>query len=196
MAFAVAENLKLSDLRSITDGNGYNGSGTTSQTRLRADCANSSTATSVGMKDSFFPGSRTLTIAGPGRVNDAFFVLPHSSTSTLTGTLTWGTAGTFFISRCLNSNSSLLGNKWQLNRLSGNDTISWTNGNGTATSQVFSVTPGDPAGTDTMEMKQVVQANTCWERYFCNSTGGNSHVTSESNANGTLTVYDQLGGGF
>ena len=205
MAFAVASNLKLSDLRNITDGNGYNASGSTSQTKLRADCANSSSATNVKMKDSFFPGSRTLTIAGPGRSNDAFFVLPHSSTSTLTGTLTWGTAGTFFISRCLNLNSSLLGNKWQLENsgtstagssLSGNDSISWTNGNGTATSQVFSVTPGDPAGTDFMEMKQVVQANNSWERFYCNTSGGNVHVTSESNANGTLTVYDQDGGGF
>ena len=205
MAFAAASNLKLSDLRSITDGNGYNASGSTSQTKLRADCANSSSATNVKMKDSFFPGSRTLTIAGPGRSNDAFFVLPHSSTSTLTGTLTWGTGGTFFASRCLNLNSSLLGNKWQLENsgtstagssLSGNDSISWTNGNGTATSQVFSVTPGDPAGTDFMEMKQVVQANNSWERFYCNTSGGNVHVTSESNANGTLTVYDQDGGGF
>lgn len=205
MAFAVASNCKLSDLRNITDGNGYNASGSTSQTKLRADCANSSSATNVKMKDSFFPGSRTLTIAGPGRSNDAFFVLPHSSTSTLTGTLTWGTGGTFFASRCLNLNSSLLGNKWQLENsgtstagssLSGNDSISWTNGNGTATSQVFSVTPGDPAGTDFMEMKQVVQANNSWERFYCNTSGGNVHVTSESNANGTLTVYDQDGGGF
>ena len=205
MAFAVASNLKLSDLRNITDGNGYNASGSTSQTKLRADCANSSSATNVKMKDSFFPGSRTLTIAGPGRSNDAFFVLPHSSTSTLTGTLTWGTGGTFFASRCLNLNSSNLGAKWQLENsgtstagssLSGNDSISWTNGNGTATSQVFSVTPGDPAGTDFMEMKQVVQANNSWERFYCNTSGGNVHVTSESNANGTLTVYDQDGGGF
>ena len=205
MAFAAASNCKLSDLRNITDGNGYNASGSTSQTKLRADCANSSSATNVKMKDSFFPGSRTLTIAGPGRSNDAFFVLPHSSTSTLTGTLTWGTGGTFFASRCLNLNSSLLGNKWQLENsgtstagssLSGNDSISWTNGNGTATSQVFSVTPGDPAGTDFMEMKQVVQANNSWERFYCNTSGGNVHVTSESNANGTLTVYDQDGGGF
>jgi|ETNvirnome_2_130_1030620.scaffolds.fasta_scaffold01399_1 hypothetical protein len=209
MAFAVVSDCKLSDLRKITDGSGYDASGSTSETKLRANCANSSSATNVKMTVSFWPGTRTLTIAGPGRVNDAFFVLPHSSTSTLTGTLTWSGGGTYFASRCLNQNSSNLGSKWQLNNsgtstasasLSGNDSISWSNGNGTATSQSFSVTPGSPAGTDFMEMMQVVEANNCWERFYCNTSGGsaagNVHVTSESNANGTLTVYDQDGGGF
>ena len=75
MAFAVVSDCKLSDLRKITDGSGYDASGSTSETKLRVNCANSSSATNVKMTVSFWPGTRTLTIAGPGRVNDAFFCI-------------------------------------------------------------------------------------------------------------------------
>ena len=79
--------------------------------------------------------------------------------------------------------------------LSGNDSISWTNGNGTATTQTFIVTtPDDSPGPDLCEMMQVVQANTAWEAFYCNTAGGsaagNVHVTSEDDGNGTLTLYD------
>ena len=206
MAFAVKADMRLSDLGLITAGNGYNSADSaTSEISLRGDCANSGSATNVSLGSSFFPGTRTLTTStntsGATRVNNAVFTILHNASTNIIGTLAWGTAGTYFIARCLNTNSSNLGAKWQLNNsgtstkgasLSGNDTITWTNGNGTSTTQTFVVTtPSASAGPDFCEMIQVVQAGTAWEAFYCkDDDGGNVHVTSEDDGNGTLTLYD------
>lgn len=209
MAFAVKKDCRLSDLGLITAGNGYNSTGSnTSETQLRDDCANISSNTEVQLAGDFFPGTRTLTTStntsGATRVNNAAFTILHNASTNIIGTIAWGTADTYFITRCLNTNSSNLGGKWQLENsgtstkgatLSGNDSISWTNGNGTATTQTFIVTtPDDNPGPDLCEMMQVVQANTAWEAFYCNTAGGsaagNVHVTSEDDGNGTLTLYD------
>ena len=60
MAFGSPDNCRRSDLALISAGNASSNSGSsTSQKRLRADCANSSSATNVGLWNSFKSPTQT-----------------------------------------------------------------------------------------------------------------------------------------
>ena len=189
MAFANASNCRLSHLRRITDGDGGNTSGNTAQTKLRADCANSSSNTNVKMWGSFYPGTRSLSHSLSYTGDDTTWVLPHNTATANTSTLTWGTGGTFFASRVLTPNATFLSAKWQANRTSGNDSVSL--GSGSGTQKTFTFTTGAPANTDFWVIKMVTAASSAWENFFCDSSGSNNDVASES-----ITIYDQDGGGF
>tara|TARA_R110001583_G_scaffold140049_3_gene292177 strand:- start:516 stop:1085 length:570 start_codon:yes stop_codon:yes gene_type:complete len=189
MAFANADECRLSHLRRITDGDGGNTSNNTAQTKLRATCANSGSATNVKMWGSFYPGTRSLSHSLSYSGNDTNWVLPHDTATTNTTTLTWGTGGTFFASRVLTPNATFLSAKWQANRTSGNDSVSL--GSGSGTQKAFTFTTGDPANTDFWVIKMVTAANSAWENFFCDDSGSNNDVASEA-----ITIYDQDGGGF
>ena len=65
MAFGNPDNCRLSDLGLITAGNGSSTSGSsTSQTALRANCANSSSATNVSIWNSFKSPTQTQMRSG------------------------------------------------------------------------------------------------------------------------------------
>ena len=96
MAFANASNCRLSHLRRITDGDGGNTSGNTAQTKLRADCANSSSDTNVKMWGSFYPGTRSLSHSLSYTGDDTTWVLPHNTATTMFGLP--GGLGTYIVS--------------------------------------------------------------------------------------------------
>ena len=182
VAFSSASNCKLSDLGLITAGNGDQQSGSTSQTSLRADCANSSSATNVKMWASFVPNSRDITF-NPSPTSNAFTL---SSNTQITATMAYSSPGTFYQSRVMTPNTSWLGNKWQDNRTSGDDSTS----NFTRTSTTFSWlhTLGSGGSTDIWTIGQVVPSSTAFERFFCDASGSQT-ILSE-----TITVYDTSGG--
>ena len=183
MAFSSPSNCKLSDLGLIVNGNGDQISGSTSQTSLRASCANSSSDTNVKMWASFAPNSRDITFS-PAPTANAFTL---SSNTQITATMAYSSPGTYYQNRVMTTNSSWLGNKWQDNRTSGNDSTS----NFTRTSTTFSWlhTLGAGGGTDFWTIGQVVPSNTAFERFFCDASGSQT-ILSES-----ITIYDTSGGG-
>ena len=71
MAFSSASNCKLSDLGLIAAGSGNQTGGSTTATSLRADCANSGSATNVKMWASFAPNARDMTFS-PVPTSNAF----------------------------------------------------------------------------------------------------------------------------
>ena len=189
MAFANASDCKLSDLRRLVDGDGGNTAGNTSQTRLRADCAGSSSATNVQMWGSFYPGTRSLSHSLSSSGNDTNWVLTSGQATANTSTLTWGTGGTYFTSRVLTPNATFLSGKWQANKTSGNDTVSY--GSGSGTQKTFTFTTGSPASTDFWVIKMVTASSSAWEGFFCDSSGSNNDIVSEN-----ITIYDAGGGGL
>ena len=185
MAFSSPSNCKLSDLGLIVDGDGDQLSGSTTQTSLRADCANSGSATNVKMWASFAPNSRDMTFS-PTPTSNAFTL---SSNTQITATMSYSSPGTYYQSRVMTPNTSWLGSKWQDDRTSGNDSTS----NFTRTSTTFSWlhTLGTVGGatTDFWVISQVVPSSTAFERFFCDASGSQT-ILSES-----ITIYDTSGGG-
>ena len=172
VAFSSASNCKLSDLGLIVDGDGDQTSGSTTQTSLRADCANSNSATNVKMWASFAPNSRDMTFS-PTPTSNAFTL---SSNTYITATMAYASPGTFYQSRVMTPNTSWLGTKWSDTRTRGNDTTS-------------NHTLVDEPNTDIWVIKQVVPSSTAFERFFCDASG-NQTILSE-----TITIYDTSGGG-
>ena len=184
MAFSSASNCKLSDLGLIVDGDGDQQSGATSQTRLRADCADSSSATNVKMWASFAPNARDITFS-PTPTSNAF---TFSSNTQITATMAYSSPGTYYQSRVMTPNTSGLGSKWQDDRTSGDDTTS----NFTRTSTTFSwlhTLGGGGASPDFWTISQVVPSSTAFERFYCDASGSQT-ILSEN-----ITVYDTSGGG-
>lgn len=183
MAFSSALNCKLSDLGLVTAGSGSQTGGSTTQTRLRADCANSGSDTNVKMWGSFVPNSRDITFS-PVPTSNAF---TFSSNTYITATMTYASPGTYYQSRVMTPNTSWLGNKWQDDRTSGNDsTSSFTR---TSTTFRWLHTLGAGGGTDFWTISQVVPSSTAFERFFCSASGSQT-ILSEN-----ITVYDTSGGG-
>ena len=183
VAFSSASNCKLSDLGLIAAGSGSQTSGSTTQTSLRADCANSGSATNVKMWASFAPNARDIVFNPTGTANSFVF---NSSPVTMTATMTYASPGTFYQDRVMTPNTGWLGTKWQDTRTSGNDTTS--NYVRTSTTYQWNHNLGSPANTDIWVIKQVVPSGTAFERFFCNTTGGNE-IYDE-----TITIYDTSGG--
>ena len=183
VAFSSASNCKLSDLGLIVDGDGDQTSGSTTQTSLRADCANSNSATNVKMWASFAPNSRDMTFS-PTPTSNAFTL---SSNTYITATMAYASPGTFYQSRVMTPNTSWLGTKWSDTRTSGNDTTS--NYTRTSTTYRWLHTLVDEPNTDIWVIKQVVPSSTAFERFFCDASG-NQTILSE-----TITIYDTSGGG-
>jgi len=186
MAWNNASDVRLSDLSQIVAGNGSTTGYSTSQTRLRADCANTSSG-QVRLWDSFKGGAPDITFTGAAVQSGANNTWISGSNFSVTATMSYSSYGTYFISRVMD-NQSWLYSKWQADQTSGNDTQGW--GTRTATTAVINMTLGSPAGTDFWEFKQVLPSGTAFERFYCNSTGGNTFDTE------SVTIYDQGGGGF
>ena len=183
MAFSSASNSKLSDLGLVTSGSGSQTGGSTSQTKLRADCANSGSATNVKMWGSFVPNSRDMTFS-PVPTSNAFTL---GTNTYITATMAYSSPGTYYQSRVMDTNTSWLGSKWQDNRTSGNDsTSSFTR---TSTTFRWLHTLGAGGGTDFWTISQVVPSGTAFERFFCDASGSQTILTE------SITVYDTSGGG-
>ena len=183
MAWNNASDVRLSDLGLITAGNGSNTSASTSETQLRADCANSGSATNVRLWDSFKPGTADISFSGTG-VSDTDWTF--SANTTVTATMGYSSSGTYFSSRVTGQNSWLY-TKWEANRTSGNDTSSWSSRS--ATQAVMNHALGGTASTDFWTIRQVVPSGTAFERFYCNTTGSNVIDTEN------VTVYDTSGEG-
>ena len=184
MAFSSASNCKLSDLGLIAAGSGNQTGGSTTATSLRADCANSGSATNVKMWASFAPNARDIVFNPTGTANSFVF---NSSPVTMTATMTYASPGTFYQDRVMTPNTGWLGTKWSDTRTSGNDTTS--NYTRTSTTYRWLHNLGSPASTDFWVIKQVVPSGTAFERFYCDDSG-NQTILSE-----TITVYDTGGGG-
>ena len=183
MAFSSASNCKLSDLGLIVTGYGSQTGGSTTATSLRANCANSGSATNVKMWASFAPNSRDMTFS-PTPTSNAF---TFSSNTYITATMAYSSPGTYYQSRVMDTNTSWLGSKWSETRTSGNDTTS--NFTRTSTTYRWLHTLVSPAGTDFWTISQVVPSGTAFERFFCSASGSQT-ILSEN-----ITVYDTSGGG-
>ena len=183
MAFSSALNCKLSDLGLIVDGDGDQLSGSTTQTSLRADCANSNSATDVKMWASFAPNARDITFS-PTPTDNAFVL---SDDTQITATMAYASPGTYYQSRVMTPNTSWLGSKWQDDRTSGDDTTS----NFTRTSTTFSWlhTLGGAGTVDFWDISQVVPSNTAFERFYCDASSNQTIWTER------IDVYDTSGGG-
>jgi len=184
VAFSSPSNCKLSDLGLVTSGSGNQTSSSTSQTKLRADCANSGSATDVKMWASFVPNGRDMTFS-PTPTSNAFVLTANTY---ITATMSYSNPGTYYQSRVMDTNTSWLGSKWQDDRTSGNDSTS----NFTRTSTTFRWlhTLGSPASTDFWNISQVVPSGTAFERFFCDDSGSQTILTE------SITVYDSGGGGL
>ena len=157
MAFSSASNCKLSDLGLIVTGYGSQTGGSTTATSLRANCANSGSATNVKMWASFAPNSRNMTFS-PTPTSNAFV---FGANTQITATMAYSSPGTYYQSRVMTPNTSWLGSKWQDDRTSGDDTTS----NFTRTSTTFSWlhTLGGAGTVDFWDISQVVPSNTAFE---------------------------------
>lgn len=182
MAWNNPSDVRLSDLSQIVAGNGSTTGYSTSQTRLRADCADTSSG-QVRLWDSFKGGAPDISFSGTG-VSDTSWTFGDDSS--VTATMSYSAHGTYFITRVID-NQNWLYSKWQADQTSGNDTQSW--GTRTSDTAVINMTLGSPANTDFWEFKQVVPSGTAFERFYCNSTGG--HTLDTEN----VTIYDTSGGG-
>ena len=121
MAFGSPDNCRLSDLGLIAAGNGSSTSGSaTSEKRLRADCANSSSATNVRLWDSFKSPTQSQMMSGTvlddDPEDDTYEV--DTNDSSVGGSVTTDSPstygiGTYFMSRCWNLNTTFIQNTWE-----------------------------------------------------------------------------------
>ena len=144
MAFGSPDHCRLSDLGLISAGNGSSTSGSsTSQTALRADCANSSSA---------------------AHDNDS----SHSSSVTMDSPDTYA-VGTYFMSRCWNQNTTFIQNTWDAVTASGTifsyHTISSSNRSPT-TCTWTSTFNGNNLGTGSVYILQSLDGSSAWKKFF------------------------------
>jgi len=182
MAFNNASNVSMGDLRRIVDGQANSSTKSTSQSSLRATLANASSG-SVSLWDSFKAGSRDITF-NPSNAGNAYTL---SDDQTFTATMSYPSSGTYFQSRVMTPNSSSLQSMWDATRDSGDDSISY--GTKTSTQFTFTISPAGTSTTDFWTVEQIVPSSTAFERFYCNTTGGNT-IHSEQ-----MTIYDTSGGG-
>ena len=178
MAFGSPDNCRLSDLGLIAAGNGGNssGSGTTANKKLRADCANSSSATNVGLWNSFKSPTQTQMRSGTTLddepEDDTFNVstntYSHSSDVTMDSPDTY-TVGTYFMSRCWNQNTTFLQNTWDAVTASGSIFSSHTISSSNRTPLTCTWTSnfqGNNTGTGSVHILQSLDGVSAWKKFF------------------------------
>lgn len=177
MAFGTPDNCKLSDLGLITAGNGSNASGSsTSQTALRADCANSSTATNVSLWNSFKSPTQSQMMSGTTLdeepEDDIFSVTTndnsHTSSVTMDSPNTYG-VGTYFMSRCWNQNTTFIQNTWEALTVSGSifssHSISSSNRSPTTCTWTSNFN-GNNTGSGSIYIRQTLDGTSAWKKFF------------------------------
>ena len=177
MAFGSPDHCRLSDLGLISAGNGSSTSGSsTSQIALRADCANSNSATHVSMWDSLKSPTQTQMRSGTTLddepEDDTFEVddndSSHSSSVTMDSPDTYS-VGTYFMSRCWNQNTTFLQNTWDAETASGSifsyHTISSSNRTPT-TCTWTSTFNGNNTGTGSVYIVQSLDGSSAWKKFF------------------------------
>lgn len=153
----------LGTLGGIVAGNGHATSKPTSQVSLRADSANSSSATNVSLWASFKGGSASLSpdddSYDPESVNGSYISYSCSHSST----------GTYFVSRVLDTNNTGFGNMWNLHKNSGDDTITLSNQTKTTTRVNVSVTEsGESNNADDWDINQNTVSGTLLYQFYGN----------------------------
>ena len=177
MAFGNPDNCRLSDLGLITAGNGSSTSGSsTSQTALRANCANSSSATNVSIWNSFKSPTQTQMRSGTNLddepEDDIFNVTTsnssHTSDVTMDSPSTYAT-GTYFMTRCWNLNTTFIQNTWDAVTVSGSifsyHTISSSNRSPT-TCRWTSTFQGNNTGSGSVYIRQTPDGSSAWKKFF------------------------------
>ena len=177
MAFGSPDNCKLSDLGLITAGNGSSTSGSsTSQTALRANCANSNSATNVSMWNSFKSPTQSQMMSGTTLddepEDDIFSVTTsnnnHTSDVTMDSPSTY-TTGTYFMTRCWNLNTTFIQNTWDAITVSGSifsyHTISSSNRSPT-TCRWTSTFQGNNTGSGSVYIRQTLDGSSAWKKFF------------------------------
>jgi len=183
MAFRNAANCKMSDLGMCIAGTGSSTGTSTTQKSLRGDLAGGSSS-NVALWSSFYPGSTAITFDPEG----TFHTFNANSTGNeMEATMTWGSGATYW-TRVLD-NLSWLSAKWQANRQSGNDTANYNYNNTTRDTFPWTHDMGTPSSTDFWNIVQVIPSGSAFERFFCNTTGGNEIASQE------IIIYDSGGGG-
>ena len=184
MAFNSPVNCKMSDLGMCVAGTGSSTGTSTAQKSLRGDLAGGS-ASNVKLWASFRPGTRTITFDPEG----TFHTFNENSTGNeMEATMNHSGGGTYWESRVLD-NSTWLSAKWQANRTSGNDTANYNYNNTTPDTFPWTHDMGTPSSTDFWNIVQVIPSGSAFERFFCNTTGGNEIASQE------IIIYDSGGGG-
>jgi len=182
MAFNSPANCKMSDLGMCVAGTGSSTGTSTAQKSLRGDLAGGS-ASNVKLWASFRPGSRSITF-DPSGTSHTF--QQGSSENEMEATMNYSSSGTYWEDRVLD-NSTWLYAKWEANKTSGNDTVSYDYRTNVLFPWQHSM--GTPSQTDFWTIVQVIPSGSAFERFFCNDVGGNEIASQE------ITIYDSGGGG-
>ena len=180
MAFGSPDNCRLSDLGLIAAGNGSSTSGSaTSEKRLRADCANSSSATYVRLWDSFKSPTQSQMMSGTvlddDPEDDTYEV--DTNDSSVGGSVTTDSPstygiGTYFMSRCWNLNTTFIQNTWEAVIATGS-----IFGSGTTTSETDLTTDwsmslqGNNTGTGSVYIRQTLDGSSAWKKFFGTDSG-------------------------
>ena len=180
MAFGSPDNCRLSDLGLIAAGNGSSTSGSaTSEKRLRADCANSSSATNVRLWDSFKSPTQSQMMSGTvlddDPEDDTYEV--DTNDSSVGGSVTTDSPstygiGTYFMSRCWNLNTTFIQNTWEAVIATGS-----IFGSGTTTSETDLKTDwsmslqGNNTGTGSVYIRQTLDGSSAWKKFFGTDSG-------------------------
>ena len=175
MAFGSPDNCRLSDLGLIAAGNGGNTSGSaTSQKKLRADCANSSSATNVGLWSSFSSPNQSQMMSGTvlddDPEDDTYEV--DTNDSSVGGSVTTDSPstygiGTYFMSRCWNLNTTFIQNTWEAVIATGSIFQSGTTTNETAVATDWSMSlQGNNTGTGSVYIRQTLDGSSAWKKFF------------------------------
>tara|TARA_R110002020_G_C16272539_1_gene771214 strand:- start:21 stop:629 length:609 start_codon:yes stop_codon:yes gene_type:complete len=177
VAFGSPDNCRLSDLALISAGNASSNSGSsTSQKRLRADCANSSSATNVGLWNSFKSPTQTQMRGGTTLddepEDDTFNVDTgdnnHTSAVTMDSPSNYST-GTYFMSRCWNLNSSFLSGTWEAAVNTGSifQGSFGTTASETPLTTNYTVTfQGNNTGNGSVYIRQSLDGTSAWKKFF------------------------------
>ena len=177
MAFGSPDNCRLSDLGLITAGNGSSTSGSsTSQTALRANCANSNSATNVSLWNSFKSPTQTQMRSGTTLddepEDDTFYVdttdSSHTSSVSMDSPSTYS-PGTYFMSRCWNQNTTFLSNTWEAITNAGSifshHTIS-SSGRTPLGCTWTSTFQGNNTGIGSVYIRQGLTGSSAWKKFF------------------------------
>ena len=180
MAFGSPDNCRLSDLGLIAAGNGSSTSGSaTSEKRIRADCANSSSATNVRLWDSFKSPTQSQMMSGTvlddDPEDDTYEV--DTNDSSVGGSVTTDSPstygiGTYFMSRCWNLNTTFIQNTWEAVIATGS-----IFGSGTTTSETDLTTDwsmslqGNNTGTGSVYIRQTLDGSSAWKKFFGTDSG-------------------------
>tara|TARA_R110000751_G_scaffold268727_2_gene368441 strand:- start:256 stop:864 length:609 start_codon:yes stop_codon:yes gene_type:complete len=175
MAFGSPDNCRLSDLGLIAAGSGSSTSGSaTSQKKLRADCANSSSATNVRLWGSFSSPDQSQMMSGTVLDDDPedYTYEVDTNDSSVGGSVTTDSPstygiGTYFMSRCWNLNTTFIQNTWEAVIATGSIFGSGTTTNETAVTTDWSMSlQGNNTGTGSVYIRQTLDGSSAWKKFF------------------------------